>query len=106
MKKDEFAKIIKKELTILNILFITFYNRKLFVENSSLYIKIAILTYKKILNKKKNKYLINIINIVNIQKRLKFEYINSKYNSIKMIYNKIIYINMIILKNHDKLLKL
>lgn len=51
MKKKELTKVIKKELTILDCLIVTLYDNILFVENTKL-IKIAILTYMKVLNKK------------------------------------------------------
>lgn len=50
-------------------------------------------------------YLLNIINLKNIQNKIKYNYIICNYNSIKTIYNKIIYINDIILKNYHILLK-
>lgn len=106
MKKNELIKNIKLVLKNLNCLFTTFNNKKLFVEESHINIKIVIISYMKILNKKRNKYLIDIINLINIQKKIIYDYKNSKYDSIKMIYNKIIYINRHILKNYDIIMKI
>lgn len=107
MKKNEIINVIKQELNILNQLFIIFNEKGLFVEDSHLIIKIAILNYMKILSKKGYKYyLVNIINLKNIQNKIKHDYNVSKYNSIKAIYNKIIYINKLILKNYYILLKI
>ena len=104
MKNNELIKTIKEEIKKLNRLFIILGSEKLFVENSKLNIRIVIIAYIRILNKNKNKTLINRINLLNIQKMLKKECVISKYNSIKMIYNRIFYINNIILKKYDKLL--
>lgn len=106
MKKQILVKAIKQELKKLNELFLTFDNKNLFVEESRLNIKITIITYFKLLSKKRNRILINMINLIRIQNKIKHEYIISKYNSVKTIYNKIIYINNIILKNYNILLKL
>lgn len=106
MNKKELVTIIKQELKKLNELFLIFDNKKLFVEESYINIKIIIITYIKLLRKKRNRVLINMINLIKIQNKIKNEYIISKFNSIKIIYNKIMNINYIILRNHNVLLKL
>lgn len=102
MKFHELTKTIKEEIVKLEKLFIILNNEQLFVEDSKLIIKIIIITYIRILNKNRNKYLIHKINFLNIQKRIEKECMISKYRSIKMIYNRIFYINGLILKNYYK----
>lgn len=101
MKTDELTKTIKEEIDKLKKLFIILNNENLFVENSKLIIKIMIITYIKILNKNRNKYLFDKIFFRNMQKKIETECIISKYRSIKMIYNKIFYINELIIKNYN-----
>lgn len=63
MKKNELINIIKQELNKLNQLFIIFNDKSLFVEDSYLILKIAILNYMKIYKIKLN-IIIMFLNII------------------------------------------
>lgn len=105
MKKTEIIRKIKKEIKKLEDLFAFLNDKSLFVEDSQFNIKLISMTYTKILENKKNMYLTNRINIQRIQNKIKYEYKTSKYNSIKKIYNRIIYINDFLLKYYDNIFK-
>lgn len=107
MKKIIILDNIKIEIQKLNKLYdgLNNYNSINDIDKLKVNIKIIIITYIKILEKRKNKYLINKINIQNLQEELKREKETCKQKYIKMIYNRIININKIILRNYEKLVK-
>lgn len=107
MKKIIILDNIKAEIKKLNKLYngLNNYNLNNDIDKLKVNIKIIIITYTKILEKRKNKYLINKINIQNLQEELKREKESCKQKYIKMIYNRIIDINKIILRNYEKLVK-
>lgn len=93
MKNKRLVNILNNKLEKFNKLYLILYNRRLFVENLYINLKITILLYEKIYKIKKNKTLIFIICILKLQKILKDEHKKSKYNSVKTIYMDIININ-------------
>lgn len=105
--KKSISDNIQIEIQKLNKLYngLNSYNSTNDINKLKVNIKIVIITYTKILEKRKNIYLINKINIQNLQEELKREKKTCKHKYIKMIYNRIIDINKIILRNYEKLVK-
>lgn len=105
MKKTEIIKSIKKENIKLYNLLIFLKNINTTPDNLTLNIKLVRITYNKIFKKETDLYLRKKINLKNLQKSIKYEFKNARYNSSKKIYNRIIYINDFLLKYYDILFK-